>query len=112
MSRYSLTVVHSRYVVPSQEKVVLSDHSLVFDSSGEIVDVLPTELARIRYQSCREVTQPRHLLMPSFGAPVAPGNFSRGLTDDWLHFPWLEEFLTSPEKEHISILYYGYRRRF
>ena len=44
------TLLHARWIIPVEpESVTYDNHSLVVDS-GKIIDLLPTELAKQKYQ--------------------------------------------------------------
>ncbi len=56
-------VLHARWIAPVEPAVVWDHHALVLNG-GRIVDCLPSELARSRYQAAHTLTRSSHLVIP------------------------------------------------
>jgi len=82
---------------------VLEDHCVIVHEK-RIVEVLPTDLARQKYTSSREITLANHLLIP--GLVNAHGHAAmsllRGVADDLPLQQWLEQHIWPLEGRFVS----------
>ena len=105
--------ITARWVVPVEpSRRVLEHHSVLVDG-GVIVDVVPEEAARARYQAKSRIDLPHHVLIPGLINlhTHAAMTLMRGLADDrglmdWLqnHIWPVETRLVSPEFVHDGTL--------
>ena len=78
------TLIHARWIIPVEpESVTLENHSLVIDK-GRIIDLLPTDVAKQKYQGTATENLTTHALLPGFvnchtHAAMA---LMRGIADD------------------------------
>jgi len=101
------TLVHARYVVPmapGHEELVLDHHSVAMQG-GVIIDVLPTEAARVRYTAAHVVNlDHRHCLIPGLinAHTHLPLNLLRGVADDLPLAQWLTEQIWPTEARLVA----------
>ncbi|MDD5411544.1 MAG: TRZ/ATZ family hydrolase, partial [Methylobacter sp.] len=58
------TLIHARWIIPVEpESVTYEHHTLVVDG-GRIIDLLPTEIARQKYQGTTTENLESHALLP------------------------------------------------
>ncbi|MDD1625764.1 MAG: TRZ/ATZ family hydrolase, partial [Methylococcaceae bacterium] len=58
------TLIHARWIIPVEPESVTYDyHTLVIDS-GKIIDLLPTDLAKRKYQGTTTENLENHALLP------------------------------------------------
>lgn len=102
MSR--ITVINARFVIPVRPaRVVLENHSVVLQGE-QIVECLPTNLARSRYTQADEVDLPGHALIPGLinMHTHSPMTLLRGFADDLQLQEWLEDHIWPIEKQFVS----------
>src|SRR5574340_1231834 len=92
-----------QWVVPVEPAGSLTDHAVVVQD-GRILDVLPADAARTRYDAARMLALPGHALIPglvNLHGHAAMSLF-RGFADDLPLMAWLNERVWPAEKKHVS----------
>ncbi len=98
------TVIHARYIVPVRPaQVVLENHCVVVDGD-RIVEVLTSDLARLRYADADEVNLPRHVLLPGLINMHTHASMTllRGFADDLDLQVWLNKHIWPAENRFVS----------
>jgi 5-methylthioadenosine/S-adenosylhomocysteine deaminase len=98
------TVIHARWIIPVEpESVTLEHHSLVLDG-GRIIDLLPTEWAKAKYQGKVTETLPNHALLPGLinSHTHAAMSLLRGRADDLPLMDWLQNHIWPLEQQWMS----------
>ena len=97
-------IIDARWVIPVEPAgIILERHSVVV-AMGGIVDVLPSELARLRYQAKRHVELADHVLIPGLINlhTHAAMTLMRGLADDKSLMDWLNNHIWPVETRLVS----------
>ncbi len=97
------TLIHARWVLPVVPDTVLDHHSLAIDA-GRIVDLLPTNEARQRYQAAAVIECPDHAVLPGLinAHTHAAMNLLKGLADDLPLMTWLNDHIWPAEQRWLS----------
>jgi 5-methylthioadenosine/S-adenosylhomocysteine deaminase len=98
------TLIHARWIVPVEpDERIFTNHSLAVDD-GRILDILPTEEARLRYTPAVEQELDRHLLIPGLvnAHTHAAMTLLRGLADDLPLNEWLNRHIWPAESRWVS----------
>ncbi len=97
------TLIHARWVIPVNQDGSLADHSIAI-RDGRIVDILPTDTARQRYQADTEHSLTEHALIPGLinTHTHAAMSLFRGLADDLPLMEWLNDHIWPAEAAWIS----------
>lgn len=93
-----------RWCVPVEPaNVVLEDHAVAV-GTGRILDLLPLDEARSRYQPSVIVERPEHMLIPGFvnAHTHAAMTMLRGIADDLPLEQWLKEGIWPAERRWVS----------
>jgi 5-methylthioadenosine/S-adenosylhomocysteine deaminase len=101
------TLIHSRWIIPVEPASVTYEyHSLAIDK-GRIIDILPTELARQKYQGTATENLDTHALLPGFinCHTHAAMTLMRGIADDLPLKEWLENHIWPFEQKWMSEAY-------
>jgi 5-methylthioadenosine/S-adenosylhomocysteine deaminase len=101
------TLIHSRWIIPVEPASVTYEyHSLVIDK-GRIIDLLPTDLARQKYQGTVTETLSSHALLPGFVNchTHAAMTLMRGIADDLPLMVWLQNHIWPLEQKWMSEAY-------
>ena len=88
-------LIEAGWVVPIEPHgVVLEDHAVAV-RGGEIIALLPTAEARLRFQPAETVSRPGSVLMPGLvnAHTHNPMNLLRGIADDLPLMTWLQEHI-------------------
>ncbi len=97
-------LIEPRWLIPVETQgVVLEDHAVAV-SAGNILDVLPAQVAHQRYLPDRQVTLPQQVLIPGLvnlhtHAAMA---LLRGIADDLPLMDWLKTRIWPAEARHVS----------
>jgi len=96
--------IEARWIAPVTEHARLIERASVIVSDSNIVDVLPTELARQKYVALHTVSLDEHILIPGFvnAHSHAAMSLMRGLADDLPLMPWLQEHIWPVEQQFVS----------
>ena len=98
------TLIHARWVIPVEpESVTYENHSLVIDK-GRILDLLPTNLAKQKYQATITEILDSHALMPGFinCHTHAAMTLMRGIADDLPLMEWLQNHIWPLEQKWMG----------
>ena len=98
------TLIHARWIIPVEpESVTYEHHSLVIDS-GKIIDLLPTELAKQKYQGKTTENMDNHALLPGLinCHTHAAMTLMRGIADDLPLMDWLQNHIWPLEHQWMS----------
>lgn len=98
------TLIHARWIIPvAPDDRVLEEHSLAIQA-GRILELLPTEQARQKYQATHVQDLPRHALIPGLINAHTHASMSllRGLADDLPLMTWLNEHIWPAEKHWVN----------
>ncbi len=98
------TLIHARWIIPVEpESVTLEHHTLVIDS-GKIIDLLPTSLAKQKYQGAITENLENHALLPGLinCHTHAAMTLMRGIADDLPLMDWLQNHIWPLEQQWMS----------
>ena len=98
------TLIHARWIIPVEpESVTYEHHSLAIDG-GKIIDLLPTELAKQKYQGTITENLQDHALLPGLinCHTHAAMTLMRGIADDLPLMEWLQQHIWPLEQKWIS----------
>ena len=98
------TLIHARWIIPVEpESVTYEHHSLVIDS-GKIIDLLPTDLAKQKYQGTITENLENHALLPGLinCHTHAAMTLMRGIADDVPLMNWLQNHIWPMEQKWMS----------
>ncbi|MFA6179667.1 MAG: TRZ/ATZ family hydrolase [Candidatus Methylopumilus sp.] len=96
--------IEARWVAPMSALAGLMEHASVILSNSKIIDVLPTVLARQKYQALQTVMLDEHILIPGLvnAHTHAAMSLMRGLADDVPLMPWLQNHIWPVEQQFVS----------
>ena len=98
------TLIHARWIIPVEpESVTYEHHTLVIDS-GKIIDLLPTDLAKQKYQGTTTENLENHALLPGLinCHTHAAMTLMRGIADDVPLMNWLQNHIWPLEQKWMS----------
>jgi 5-methylthioadenosine/S-adenosylhomocysteine deaminase len=98
------TLIHARWIIPVEpESVTYEHHTLVIDS-GKIIDLLPTDLAKQKYQGTTTENLENHALLPGLinSHTHAAMTLMRGIADDLPLMDWLQNHIWPLEQKWMS----------
>jgi 5-methylthioadenosine/S-adenosylhomocysteine deaminase len=98
------TLIHARWIIPVEpESVTYEHHSLVIDS-GKIIDLLPTDQAKQKYQGKTTENLENHALLPGLinCHTHAAMTLMRGIADDLPLMDWLQNHIWPLEQKWMS----------
>ena len=98
------TLIHARWIIPVEpESVTYEYHSLAIDK-GRITDLLPTDLAKQKYQGTVTENLSTHALLPGFVNchTHAAMSLMRGIADDLPLMDWLQNYIWPLESKWMS----------
>ena len=98
------TLIHARWIIPVEpESVTCEHHTLVIDS-GKIIDLLPTDLAKQKYQGTSTENLENHALLPGLinCHTHAAMTLMRGIADDLPLMDWLQNHIWPLEQKWMS----------
>jgi len=98
------TLIHARWIIPVEpESVTYEHHTLVIDS-GKIIDLLPTDLAKQKYQGTTTENLKNHALLPGLinCHTHAAMTLMRGIADDVPLMIWLQNHIWPLEQKWMS----------
>ncbi len=98
------TLLHARWIIPIEPESVTYDyHSLVIDK-GLIIDLLPTEQAKQKYQATHTEELLDHALLPGLinCHTHAAMSLMRGIADDLPLMDWLQQHIWPLEKQWMN----------
>ena len=98
------TLIHARWIIPVEpESVTYEHHSLVVDG-GRIIDLLPTDKAKQKYQGTTTENLENHALLPGLinSHTHAAMTLMRGIADDLQLMDWLANHIWPLEQKWMS----------
>lgn len=98
------TLIHARWIIPVEpESVTYEHHSLVIHN-GKIIDLLPTDLAKQKYQGTITENLENHALLPGLinCHTHAAMTLMRGIADDLPLMDWLQNHIWPLEQKWMS----------
>jgi 5-methylthioadenosine/S-adenosylhomocysteine deaminase len=98
------TLIHARWIIPVEpESVTYEHHTLVIDS-GKIIDLLPTDLAKQKYQGTTTENLENHALLPGLinCHTHAAMTLMRGIADDLPLMDWLQNHIWPLEQKWMG----------
>lgn len=98
------TLIHARWIIPVEpESVTYEYHTLVINN-GKIIDLLPTELAKQKYQGKATENLENHALLPGLinCHTHAAMTLMRGIADDLPLMDWLQNHIWPLEQKWMS----------
>jgi 5-methylthioadenosine/S-adenosylhomocysteine deaminase len=101
------TLIHARWIIPVEpESVTYEHHSLAIDK-GRIIDLVPTYIAKQRYQGTTTENLDSHALLPGFinCHTHAAMTLMRGIADDLPLMDWLQNHIWPLEQKWMSEAY-------
>jgi 5-methylthioadenosine/S-adenosylhomocysteine deaminase len=101
------TLIHARWIIPVEpESVTYENHTLVIDK-GRIIDLQPTDVAKLMYQGTTTENLNTHALLPGFinCHTHAAMSLMRGIADDLPLMDWLQNHIWPLEQKWMSEAY-------
>jgi 5-methylthioadenosine/S-adenosylhomocysteine deaminase len=101
------TLIHARWIIPVEpESVTYENHTLVIDK-GRIIDLQPTDVAKLMYQGTTTENLSTHALLPGFinCHTHAAMSLMRGIADDLPLMDWLQNHIWPLEQKWMSEAY-------
>ncbi len=98
------TLINSRWIIPVvPDNLVLENHSLVINE-GKIIDLLPQEEAKSKYQANHTETLEHHALIPGLinSHTHAAMSLMRGIADDLPLMTWLNDHIWPLENRWVG----------
>jgi 5-methylthioadenosine/S-adenosylhomocysteine deaminase len=98
------TLIHAGWIIPVEPPFdTLKHHSLVIHN-GRICDLLPTELAKQRYQATTVENLENHVLLPGLinSHTHAAMSLMRGIADDLPLMDWLQNHIWPLEQQWMN----------
>lgn len=98
------TLISARWVIPIEpENTVLENHTVAIHE-GRIVEILPTQNVKEKYQAANEIHFDEHVIMPGLinSHAHAAMNLMRGLADDLPLMEWLQNHIWPAEQQWVS----------
>lgn len=98
------TLIHARWIIPVEpESVTYENHTLVIDK-GRIIDLQPTDVAKLMYQGTTTENLTTHALLPGFinCHTHAAMTLMRGIADDLPLMDWLQNHIWPLEQKWMS----------
>lgn len=96
--------IEARWVVPVSARGQVLERTTIILDQGQILDVLPIDLARQRYHAVQTVSLDEHVLIPgliNLHTHVAM-SLMRGLADDLPLMAWLQDHIWPAEQQLLS----------
>ncbi len=96
-------LIEARWIAAVDPDIVLKNHAVAVHN-GQIVALLPTSEARLRFKAAEHVTLDEHILIPGLVNlhTHAAMTLLRGIADDLPLMEWLQKHIWPAEAEHIS----------
>ncbi|MCU7931682.1 MAG: TRZ/ATZ family hydrolase [Candidatus Thiodiazotropha sp. (ex Codakia rugifera)] len=97
-------LIHPEWIIPViPENLILTEHSLVV-KGGRIDAILPTEQAKLHYQTDQDIALPGQVLIPGLVNTHTHAAMAllRGLADDMPLMTWLNEHIWPAEAKWVN----------
>lgn len=97
-------VIEARWILPVVPSGLLLEHAAVVIHQGKILELCNISQAHVKYQPKNTVNCDEHVLMPGLINLHTHGAMTlmRGLADDLLLMPWLNDHIWPAEKQVVS----------
>ncbi len=98
------TLIHARWIVPVVPHGAVFDHYAIAVHGGDILELLPSDEARRKYQGGVTHELAHHVLIPGLinAHTHAPMSLMRGMADDLPLMDWLQNHIWPAEAAHVS----------
>ena len=98
------TLLHARWIIPIEPANALYENYTLVMDAGKILDCLPTEEAKIRYESDAVLNMTKHALLAGFvnAHTHAAMSLMRGIADDLPLMDWLENHIWPLEQKWMN----------
>ncbi|UOA09266.1 TRZ/ATZ family hydrolase [Methylobacter sp. S3L5C] len=98
------TLIHARWIIPVEPESVTYEHHTLAIDNGKIIDLLPTELAKQKYQGKATENLENHALLPGLinCHTHAAMTLMRGIADDLPLMDWLQNHIWPLEQKWMS----------
>jgi 5-methylthioadenosine/S-adenosylhomocysteine deaminase len=98
------TLIHARWIIPVEPESVTYEHHTLVINSGRIIDLLPTELAKQKYQGTTTENLDNHALLPGLinSHTHAAMTLMRGIADDLPLMDWLQNHIWPLEQKWMT----------
>ena len=98
------TLLHARWVIPVDNKNRYLEQHCIAIHDDKILEILPSEQAKKKYNAAVSREYPQHALMPGLinSHTHAAMNLFRGLADDLSLMDWLENHIWPAEAKHVN----------
>ncbi|MGZ8095847.1 MAG: TRZ/ATZ family hydrolase [Methylosarcina sp.] len=98
------TLIHARWIIPVEPESVTYEHHSLAIEDGRIVDCLPTDLAKQRYQAATTENLESHVLLPGLinCHTHAAMTLMRGIADDLQLMDWLQNHIWPLEQKWMN----------
>jgi 5-methylthioadenosine/S-adenosylhomocysteine deaminase len=98
------TLIHARWIIPVEPESVTYEHHSLAIEDGRIVDCLPTDLAKQRYQAATTENLENHVLLPGLinCHTHAAMTLMRGIADDLQLMDWLQNHIWPLEQKWMN----------
>ena len=98
------TLIHARWIIPIEPEHTVYEHHSLAIQAGKILDLLPTEQAKARYQSDNTIELNTHALTAGFvnAHTHAAMTLMRGIADDLPLMDWLQNHIWPLEQKWMD----------
>jgi len=98
------TLIHARWIIPVEPESVTYEHHTLVINSGRIIDLLPTEQAKQKYQGTTTENLDNHALLPGLinSHTHAAMTLMRGIADDLPLMDWLQNHIWPLEQKWMT----------
>jgi len=98
------TLIHARWIIPVEPESVTYEHHTLVINSGRIIDLLPTEQAKQKYQGTTTENLDNHALLPGLinSHTHAAMTLMRGIADDLQLMDWLQNHIWPLEQKWMT----------
>jgi 5-methylthioadenosine/S-adenosylhomocysteine deaminase len=98
------TLIHAGWIIPVEPESVTYEHHTLVINGGKIIDLLPTELAKQKYQGKATENLENHALLPGLinCHTHAAMTLMRGIADDLPLMDWLQNHIWPLEQKWMN----------
>ncbi|MDD5463254.1 MAG: TRZ/ATZ family hydrolase [Methylococcales bacterium] len=98
------TLIHARWIIPVEPESVTCEHHSLAIKAGRIIDLLPTDLAKEKYQGTIIENLENHALLPGLinCHTHAAMTLMRGIADDLPLMDWLQNHIWPLEQKWMG----------
>jgi len=98
------TIIEAGWILPIEPADTILENSAIAIDKGRILEILPTDHAREKYQTDAWHHLPGHALTPGLINAHTHASMSllRGLADDMPLMQWLQEHIWPAESQHVN----------